>query len=157
MKRSILSGMLSLVFVGGLYSPANAAQNAYYVDNTQHYPVYSAAQHWSRNGHIILVEVNSCREYSPCVNVSEWRSSDVIGGNNVAGWADPGTKGIGLIYHYKNSLAYRFAAICHEFGHYLGVGHSSHGCMKAYIKPNIQNWVGKYNLGKAQEPSIDWN
>jgi hypothetical protein len=67
---------------------------------------------------------------------------------------------ITLLYHGKLTWLERRSIICHELGHFLGLGHNGRACMRAYVRPSMDNidprpYAGDYNRGLAYIP-FDW-
>lgn len=173
MNRSILSAALSIVFVGAFFPTEVHATDAvgfYSVDQSvEHYPVGAAVRNWDQN----MIRVSECTQhYIPCVEITERPAP--FGGKAARYWMDSvdlywsdkyqslislPVGHIELLYNPEFTWRERRMIICHEFGHFLGVDHNRHACMRSYVResrystPDPKPYAGDYNRGKASIPT----
>lgn len=157
MKRSILSISLSLLFIGGFSYPVSADSNVptvyvvndTVVDGVKDWPISAAIRNWNRNNHLRIIEVDSCDGYVRCSLIREWlypADYDGAGTYNLENYE--------INFNATMELSYRARkmAVCHEIGHFLGLGHSSRfnaGCMRYYLTPSPQPHAGERNRIRA--------
>lgn len=128
--------------------PTAASIKVAYYANYSDYPVEEAVYNWNRNERIILKEVDDCDQYSPCVSIyDEWTSKSWGGVYDRANDQ--------IVFNTRWDFGYRGKRMvaCHEIGHYLNLWHSSHGCMRSYVKPDPKPYAGDWNRARVQYPN----